>query len=68
MHEYVVMYFVIGAIIAAMTYFFCWNNYDYALAHKKRWEKIVSLLCILACWPVTIIATAYDQYMYRRRK
>ena len=49
MSEYVVMYFVIGAIIAAMTYFFCWDNYDYAIAYKKRWEKIVSLLCILAC-------------------
>lgn len=67
MNEYVVMYFVIGAVIAAMTYFFCWDNYDYAIAHKKRWEKIVSLLCILAFWPVTI-ATTYDQYMYRRRR
>lgn len=66
MTEYVVMYFVIGAIITAMTYFFCWNNYDYAIAHKKRREKIVSLLCILAFWPVAIIVTAYDQYMYRR--
>lgn len=59
MTEYVVMYFVIGAVIAAITYFFCWNNYDYALAHKKRWEKIVSLLCILAC-----CGTAWDQLCY----
>lgn len=66
MTEYVIVYFIIGAVIAAMAYFFCWNNYDYDLAYKKRWEKILCLACILVGWPVTIIVTAYDQYMYRR--
>lgn len=68
MTDYVVMYFVIGAIAAMMTYCFCWNNYDFELAYKKRWGKILTLICIFVCWPATLVVTVYDQYMYRKRK